>query len=54
MINLENISELVGLEMHRAAIAINQGRTVLAAKHLAKVDELNVLWDTMVTKTVVI
>lgn len=53
MINLENIAELIGLEMHRAAIAINQGRTVLAKKHLDKVDELNILWDTMLTKTVV-
>lgn len=47
MINLENVAELVSVELNRARIAITNGKIRTAKKHLDRVDELNILWDTM-------
>lgn len=53
MINENNIQELINLELHRCQIAINDGRTRSAQKHLNKIDELNILFDTLIYATII-
>ena len=41
MINANNIEELINLELHRAHIALNNGLTTSAQKHIDKARELS-------------
>ena len=41
MINANNIEDLINLEIQRAHVALNQGLTRKASKHIARAKELN-------------
>ena len=47
MINANNIEELINLEIQRAHMALNQGLTRTAQKHIARAKELNLAVATL-------